>query len=45
MTQFTISTAAALMAATSAFAQVETRTVQFENEGAVLWDALLARRS
>ena len=36
MTQFTISTAAALMAATSAFAQVETRTVQFENEGAML---------
>lgn len=36
MTKFSISTAAALMAATSALAQVETRTVQFDNEGATL---------
>ncbi|MEM7733152.1 MAG: alpha/beta hydrolase [Pseudomonadota bacterium] len=36
MIKFSLSTAAALMAATSALAQVETRVVQFENEGATL---------
>ncbi|MEO0372123.1 MAG: alpha/beta hydrolase, partial [Pseudomonadota bacterium] len=36
LTKLTLSTAAALMAATSALAQVETRTVQFQNEGTML---------
>lgn len=36
MTQFTLTTAAALLASTAALAQVETRSVSFENEGATL---------
>ncbi|WP_424968238.1 alpha/beta hydrolase [Dinoroseobacter sp. S375] len=36
MTQFTLTTAAALLASTAALAQVETRSVSFENEGAIL---------
>ena len=36
MTKFAATTAAALMASTAAIAQVETRTVTFSNEGAVL---------
>ena len=40
MTRFAPTLAAALMASTSALAQVETRTVTFENEGAVLLGTL-----
>ncbi|SPJ26601.1 alpha/beta hydrolase [Falsiruegeria mediterranea] len=36
MTKLALTTAAALMASTAAFAQVETRSVTFENEGATL---------
>lgn len=36
MTKIALTTAAALMASTAAFAQVETRTVTFQNEGATL---------
>ncbi|SHG93090.1 alpha/beta hydrolase [Marivita hallyeonensis] len=36
MNTFTLTTAAALLASTSAIAQVETRTLTFENEGATL---------
>ncbi|MBO9450678.1 alpha/beta hydrolase [Tropicibacter sp. R16_0] len=36
MTKLGLTTAAALMASTAAFAQVETRSVTFENEGATL---------
>lgn len=36
MTKLSLTTAAALMATTAAFAQVETRSVTFENEGATL---------
>ncbi|WP_424972474.1 alpha/beta hydrolase [Dinoroseobacter sp. S76] len=36
MTKLTATTAAALMASTAAFAQVETRSVTFENEGTTL---------
>ena len=36
MTKLTLTTAAALMATTAAFAQAETRTLTFENEGATL---------
>jgi len=36
MNKLSVTTAAALMASTAAIAQVETRTVTFENEGAIL---------
>ncbi|GAB5435963.1 alpha/beta hydrolase [Falsiruegeria mediterranea] len=36
MTKLALTTAAALMASTAAFARVETRSVTFENEGATL---------
>ena len=37
MNKLSVTTAAALMASTAAIAQVETRTVSFENEGAMLY--------
>ncbi len=40
MKTLALTTAAALMASTAAIAQVETRTVTFENEGSTLWGTL-----